>query len=66
MTVVQQCLCMAAYEERHIATPCELVQLKCKNDLLRGGTVPPTDQDRELKVVYHRLSEAKCAWHYIH
>jgi hypothetical protein len=27
---------------------------------------PPSDQDRELKVAYHRLSEAEHAWHYIH
>jgi hypothetical protein len=64
-TVIQQCLCMAAYEERHIAISRELAQLKCENDLLCGGTVPPSDQDRELKIAYHRLSEAEHAWHYI-
>jgi adenosyl cobinamide kinase/adenosyl cobinamide phosphate guanylyltransferase len=47
------------------ATSCELTQLKCENDLLRGVTVPPTDQDWELKVAYHRLSEAEHSWHYI-
>jgi hypothetical protein len=57
---------MAAYEERHISTPRELTQLKCESDLLRGGTVPPSEQDRELKVTYCRLSEAQHAWHYIH
>jgi hypothetical protein len=41
------------------------MQLKCENDLLCGGTVPPLDQDQELKVVYHRLIEAEHAWHYI-
>jgi hypothetical protein len=56
---------MASYEECHTATLRELAQLKCENDLLRGGTVPPTKQDKELKVVYHCLSEAKHAWHYI-
>jgi hypothetical protein len=55
---------MAAYE-RHTATSWELAQLKCENDLLRGGTVPPSEQDQELKVAYHHLSEAKHAWHYI-
>jgi hypothetical protein len=59
-TVVQQRLCMTTCEERHF------VQLKCENDLLCGGTVPPTDQNRELKVAYHHLSEAEQAWHYIH
>jgi hypothetical protein len=42
-TVFQQRLCMAACEERHNAISCELTQLMCENDLLRGGIVPPTD-----------------------
>jgi hypothetical protein len=25
---------------------------------------PPSDQDRELQVTYHRLSEAEHGWHY--
>jgi hypothetical protein len=57
---------MAAYDERHITTSNDLVQLKCENDLLCGGTVPPSDQDRELKVLYYHLSEAEHAWQYIH
>jgi hypothetical protein len=64
-TVIQQRLCMASYEELHIAISRELTQLKCENDLLYGGTVPPSDQDQELKVMYRRLSEAEHAWHYI-
>jgi hypothetical protein len=56
---------MVAYEEHHIAILCELALLMCGNDLLRGGTAPPTDQDLELKVAYRRLSEAEHAWHYI-
>jgi hypothetical protein len=40
--------------------------LKCENDLLRGGTVPPSEQDRQLKVTYHRLNNVEHAWHYIH
>jgi hypothetical protein len=63
--VIQQHLCMAASDERHIATLRELMQLKCENDLLRGGTVPPSYQDWDLKVAYHHLSEAEHAWHYI-
>jgi hypothetical protein len=64
MTVVQQHLCPVASEERYTATSWELTQLKCENDLLRGGTVPPSEQDRELKVVYHHLINTKHAWHY--
>jgi RNAse (barnase) inhibitor barstar len=56
---------MAAREEGYTATSRELAQLKCENDLLCGGTVPPYEQDRELKVAYRRLSNAEHAWHYI-
>jgi hypothetical protein len=65
MTVVQQCLCMAACEERYTATSWEFAQLKSENDLLRGGTVPPFEQDQKLKVAYRRLSDAEHTWHYI-
>jgi hypothetical protein len=64
-TVVQQRLFLATYEERYTATSRELAQLKYKNDLLRGGTVPPSEQDRELKVAYCHLSDAEHTWHYI-
>jgi hypothetical protein len=57
---------MAACEERYTATSRDLAKLKCENDLLRGGTVPPFQQDRELKVTYHRLSDAEHAGLYIH
>jgi hypothetical protein len=56
---------MAAYDKRHIATSCELAQLKCEHDLLHGGIVPASDQDWELKVTYRCLSEAEHTWHYI-
>jgi hypothetical protein len=65
-TVIQQHLCMTAYDEHHIATSRELTQQECENDFLCGGTVPPLDQDRELKVTYHHLNEAEHVWHYIH
>jgi hypothetical protein len=58
-TVVQQRLCMAACEERFTAISQELAQLKCENDLLCGGTVPPSEQDRELKVTYHGFSNTE-------
>jgi hypothetical protein len=60
-TVIRQRLRMDAYEERHITISHELAHLKSENDLFRGGTVPPSDQDQELKVAYRRLSEAKHA-----
>jgi hypothetical protein len=42
-TVIQQHLCMAAYEECHITISHELAQLKCENDLLCGVIVPPSN-----------------------
>jgi hypothetical protein len=54
---------MAAYEEHHITISRELALLKCENDLLHGGTIPLSDQDQELKVMYRRLSDAENAWH---
>jgi hypothetical protein len=44
-TVIQQRLCMAAYEEHHITISHELAQLKSENDLLHGGIIPLLDQD---------------------
>jgi hypothetical protein len=52
---------MATYDERHITISRELTQLKCENDLLRSGTIPPLYQDRELKVTYRRLNETEHA-----
>jgi hypothetical protein len=39
-------------------------ELSRVNAILRSGTPPPSDQDRELQVTYHRLSEAEHGWHY--
>jgi hypothetical protein len=39
-------------------------ELSRVNAILRNGTPPPSDQDRELQVTYHRLSEAEHGWHY--
>jgi hypothetical protein len=39
-------------------------ELRCANTILRSGTPPPSDQDPELQVAYHCLSEAEHGWHY--
>jgi hypothetical protein len=39
-------------------------QLRHVNAILHSGTPPPLYQDRELQVVYRRLSEAEHGWHY--
>jgi hypothetical protein len=39
-------------------------ELRHANAIRRSGAPPPSDQDRELQVAYHRLSEAEHGWHY--
>jgi hypothetical protein len=39
-------------------------ELSHENAILRSGTLPPSDQDRELQVTYRCLSEAEHGWHY--
>jgi hypothetical protein len=56
-TVIQQRLHMGSLEQ-HVE------ELRHENTILRSGTPPPSDQDRELQVVYRRLSEAEHGWHY--
>jgi hypothetical protein len=55
---------LSAYDEHNTAISQDLEQLKQENALLHSGTLPPSDQDRELKVTYHCISEAKHAWNY--
>jgi hypothetical protein len=56
-TVVQQCLQMT-FLEQHVEG------LRHENATLCSSTLPPSGQDRELQVMYHRLSEAEHGWHY--
>jgi hypothetical protein len=63
-TVIQQRLHMSAKGEHNTTISCELGQLKHENDILHGGTLPPSDPDRELKVAYRHLSEAEHGWNY--
>jgi hypothetical protein len=39
-------------------------ELRRANTILRSGTPPPSDQDRELQVTYRSLSEAEHGWNY--
>jgi cell division protein FtsB len=61
-TVMQQRMRLTAYDEHNTAISRELEQLKHENALLHSGTLPPSDQDHNLKVVYHHLSEAEHGW----
>jgi hypothetical protein len=56
-TVMRQHLYSSSLEQ-HVE------ELRRANAILRSGTPPPSDQDRELQVVYRRLSEAEHGWHY--
>jgi hypothetical protein len=55
---------LTAYEEHATATSHELERLRHENAILSSGTLPPLERDYELKVVYHRLSEAEHGWNY--
>jgi hypothetical protein len=56
-TVIQQHLHSRSLEQ-HVE------ELRHANAILHSGTPPPSDQDHELQVAYHRLSEAEHGWHY--
>jgi hypothetical protein len=56
---MQQRMQLPAHEEQATAASRELERLRQENAVLRSGTHPPSDLDRGLKVVYHRLSEAE-------
>jgi hypothetical protein len=58
-TVIQQYVHLGSLEQ-HVE------DLRRANAILRNGTPPPSDQDRELQVAYRRLSEAEHGWHYFH
>jgi hypothetical protein len=51
-TVMQQRMCLTAYEEHTVATSHELERLRHENAVLRSGARPPSEQDRELQVTY--------------
>jgi hypothetical protein len=56
-TIIQQYLHSGSLEQ-HIE------ELRRANVILRSGTPPPSNLDRELRVAYRRLSEAEHGWHY--
>jgi hypothetical protein len=56
-TVIQQRFHSGSLEQ-HVE------KMRCANAILRSGMPPPSDQDRELQVMYRRLSEADHGWHY--
>jgi hypothetical protein len=55
---------LTKYEEHTTANSQELERLRYENTILCSGALPPSVQDRELKVAYRRLSEAMHGWNY--
>jgi hypothetical protein len=64
-TGMQQHMHLTACKEQATTTSCELERLSHENVILRNNTLPPSEQHHELKVAYHRLSEAEHEWNYI-
>jgi hypothetical protein len=63
-TVMQQRMHLRAYEEHTAAPLRELERLRHENAVLCSSVHPPSEQDHELQVAYHRLSEAEHGWNH--
>jgi hypothetical protein len=53
-----------AYEENATAAAREIVRLRHENGILRSGSRPPSELDRELQEGYRRLSGTEHGWNY--
>jgi hypothetical protein len=63
---MQQHTHLTAYEVSATATAHEIEKLRHENAILRSGTHPPSELDRELQEVYHHLSDTEHWWNYTH
>jgi predicted RNase H-like nuclease (RuvC/YqgF family) len=63
-TGMQQRTHLLAYEESATAATVEIERLRHENSILHSGVRPPSEQDRELKGVYRRLSNAEHGWNH--
>jgi hypothetical protein len=63
-TGMQQCTRLTAYKESVTAATHEIERLRHENVILCSGACPPSEQDRELQEVYHRLSNVEQAWNH--
>jgi hypothetical protein len=61
---MQQRTRLLAYEESATAATGEIGRLRHENAILRSGVRPPSEQDRQLKEVYRRLSNAEHGWNH--
>jgi hypothetical protein len=60
----QQRMHLTAYEESATATTQEIERLRHENTILLSSALPPSELNRELQVVYRRLSGAEHGWNY--
>jgi predicted RNase H-like nuclease (RuvC/YqgF family) len=63
-TDMQQRTRLMAYKESATAATGEIERLRHENAILRSGVHPPSEQDCELKEVYHRFSNAEHGWNH--
>jgi hypothetical protein len=63
-TGMQQCMHLTAYKESATAATHEIERLRHENAILRSGSRPPSEQDRELQEVYRRLNNAEHGWNH--
>jgi predicted RNase H-like nuclease (RuvC/YqgF family) len=61
---MQQRTRLLAYEESATATTAEIERLRHENAILHSGVRSPSEQVRELKAVYRRLSNAEHGWNH--
>jgi hypothetical protein len=61
---MQQHTRLMAYKESATASTREIERLRHENAILCSSARPPSEQDRELQEVYHRLSDAEHGWNY--
>ncbi len=61
---MQQRTRLLEYKESATAATAEIKRLRHENAILRSGVRPPSEQDRELKEVYRRLSNAEHGWNH--
>jgi hypothetical protein len=59
---MKQRMRLTAYEEHTAATMRELERMRQLNVVLCSGVRPPSEQDRELHIAYHQLSDAEHGW----
>jgi hypothetical protein len=61
---MQQRTRLTTYKESATAATHKIERLRHENAILHSGTRPPSEQDRELKEVYHRIGNTGHGWNH--